>query len=261
MRSLRPLRARRIRPWLARPPTPPTRGLERKGTIVIVEHGLSRRSPLPDLLAVQGFRVRAAETVGAAERAISECVPDAILLDLGLPGLECPTLLRWVRAWSAAPVLVVSAPPQYRNMLEALEAGADDYVTRPVTAKQLLRRIEMAIRRPRRRRGGLAEKQILQLGPLRVDRSQHEVTRDGERIHLTPIEFRLLVALVRRSGRVLSHRRLIAEVWGPRLRSEPRLLHDHMADLRTKLEPDPSEPRWLLTKAGVGYQARDPGPE
>jgi two-component system KDP operon response regulator KdpE len=231
---------------------------EAEDTIVVIEDDVPLQRLLRSLLSSHGFFVREAGTVEAAERVIAAHTPATILLDLGFRDGDGLDLLRRLRAWSDAPVIILSERARERDKVAALDAGADDYVTKPFATRELLARIRTAIRRTRKRRGALAGERILEVGPIRIDRSRHEVTRDGEPVHLTPIEFRLLVLLSLHAGRVVTHTQLTTEVWGPRPRAASHYLRVHMAALRRKLEANPSRPRWLLTEAGVGYRVRDP---
>jgi len=224
----------------------------------VVEHDAPLQRFLRALLGARGFRVYDVATLEDAERAIAEHPPATILVDLAVFGGDGLDGLRRVRARSAAPLIVVSARGRERDKVAALDAGADDYLTKPFATKELLARIRAAIRRTRARRGALAGKPVLEVGPIRIDCSRHEVTRDGELVRLTPTQFRLLVVLLRNAGRVVSHEQLTTEVWGPPAHAASHLLRIHMAALRRKLEANPAHPEWLLTEPGVGYQVRDP---
>jgi len=179
----------------------------------------------------------------------------AILLDLGLPDGDGLELVRTVREWCAAPVIVLSAREREDDKVTALDAGADDYLTKPFGTSELLARIRVALRHARGQR--TAGDPVLAIGPIAIDLARHEVHVDGKQIHLTPIEFRLLALLARHAGKVLTHRQLLHEVWGPRSTQHTHYLRVHMAALRRKVEADPARPRWLATEAGVGYRLRD----
>ena len=175
-----------------------------------------------------------------------------MLLDLGLPdgdGLECS---RRLREWTQVPVIVLSARGREEDKAQALDAGADDYLTKPFGMSELFARIRVALRHARAQ--GSTDDPVLAFGPIRIDQSRHEVTVDGTRMHLTPIEFRMLALLARHAGKVLTHRQLLHEVWGPRSTHQTHYLRVHMAELRRKVEVDPARPRWLITEAGVGYR-------
>jgi two-component system KDP operon response regulator KdpE len=224
-------------------------------TVLVIEDELPMRRFLRAALSTNGFRVIEAATVREAEQAVTGSPPAAILLDLGLPDGDGMDLLRSLREWSATPVIVLSARDRENDKVTALDAGADDYLTKPFGTSELLARIRVALRHARGR--AAAEDPVLLVGPLRIDNARHEVSVDGRLVHLTPIEFRLLAFLARHAGKVLTHRQLLHEVWGPRSAQQNQYLRVHMAALRRKIEADPARPRWLTTEAGVGYRLRD----
>jgi two-component system KDP operon response regulator KdpE len=223
--------------------------------VLIVEDEVPMRRFLRSALTTRGFRVVEAGTLRDAEIAVTDAPPDAILLDLGLPDGDGLDLLRRIREWSAAPVIVLSARDREHDKVTALDAGADDYLTKPFGTSELLARIRVALRHARA--GAAAGEPVIALGPLAIDHARHEVTVDGRLIHLTPIEFRLLALLARNAGKVMTHRQLLHDVWGPRSTHHTHYLRVHMAALRRKLEADPARPRWLTTEPGVGYRLRD----
>jgi len=206
-------------------------------------------------LSSHGFKVSEAGTVAQALALATETRPAAILLDLGLPDGDGLDLLRKLREWSTTPVIVLSARDREDDKVQALDAGADDYLTKPFGVSELLARIRVALRHARAQT--VTEDPVLAIGPIRVDQARHEVTIDNALVHLTPIEFRLLAFLARHAGKVLTHRQLLHEVWGPRSTQHTQYLRVHMAALRKKLETDPARPRWLTTEPGVGYRLRD----
>ncbi len=224
-------------------------------TVLVIEDELPMRRFLRAALSTNGFRVIEAATVREAEQAVTGSPPAAILLDLGLPDGDGMDLLRSLREWSATPVIVLSARDRENDKVTALDAGADDYLTKPFGTSELLARIRVALRHARGR--AVADDPVLLVGPLRIDNARHEVSVDGTLVHLTPIEFRLLAFLARHAGKVLTHRQLLHEVWGPRSAQQNQYLRVHMAALRRKIEADPARPRWLTTEAGVGYRLRD----
>jgi two-component system, OmpR family, KDP operon response regulator KdpE len=224
-------------------------------TVLIVEDEAPMRRFLSSALLSHGFRVVEAATLGAAERLATEQPPAAILLDLGLPDGDGLTLVRSLRTWSAVPVIVLSARDREDDKVSALDAGADDYLTKPFGTSELLARIRVALRHARARR--MPDEPVLAVGPIRIDQARHEVTIAGQLIHLTPIEYRLLVLLARHAGKVLTHRQLLQEVWGPRSTHQIHYVRVHMAALRRKVEADPARPRWLITEPGVGYRLLD----
>jgi two-component system KDP operon response regulator KdpE len=223
-------------------------------TVLLVEDEAPMRKFLRAALQSHGFRVIEAGSVHEAEAAITSAPPNAILLDLGLPDGDGLELLRRIREWSTAPVIVLSARDREHDKVLALDAGADDYLTKPFGTGELLARVRVALRHARAR--AATDDPVIAIGPMRIDQARHEVQKDGAIVHLTPIEFRLLVTLARHAGKVLTHRQLLREVWGPRS-TQTHYLRVHMAALRRKLEADPARPRWLATEPGVGYRLRD----
>jgi two-component system, OmpR family, KDP operon response regulator KdpE len=224
-------------------------------TVLVVEDELAMRRFLRAALTLHGFCVVDAATVREAERLVLGSPPAAILLDLGLPDGEGMDLLRSLREWSTIPVIVLSARDRENDKVTALDAGADDYLTKPFGTSELLARIRVALRHARGR--GVADDPVITAGPIRIDSARHEVTVDARPVHLTPIEFRLLALLARHAGKVITHRQLLHDVWGPRSTQHHQYLRVHMAALRRKIESDPARPRWLTTEPGVGYRLRD----
>jgi len=224
-------------------------------TVLVVEDESAMRRFLHDALSTAGFSVVEAHTAALAEQLASEARPVAILLDLGLPDADGLSLLRRLRAWCAIPVIVLSARHREDDKIMALDAGADDYLTKPFGTGELLARIRVALRHAHKLT--FASNPVLMVGPFRIDQTRHEVTIDGTLIHLTPIEFKLLALLARHAGKVLTHRQLLQEVWGPLNNHQTHHLRVHMAALRRKIEQDSRWPRWLTTEAGVGYRLRD----
>jgi len=223
--------------------------------VLLVEDEAAMRKFLCSALATHGFRVVEVTTVRAALAAATDAPPAAVLLDLGLPDGDGLEFLKAFREWSAAPVIVLSARDREDGKVTALDAGADDYLTKPFGTSELLARIRVALRHARAQR--TTDDPVVAVGPIRIDQARHEVTVDGTQVHLTPIEYRLLVHLARNAGKVLTHRQLLQEVWGPRQTHQTHYLRVHMAALRRKVEVDPARPRWLTTEAGVGYRLRD----
>jgi len=204
-------------------------------------------------LSVQGFQVIEATT---GERGIVEIgtrKPELVILDLGLPGMDGIAVIRKVREWSAVPIIVLSARSQESNKIAALDAGADDYLTKPFSIGELLARIRVSLRHAAQLTGDGVEA-LFSVGDLQVDLSRRSVHIGEQEIHLTPIEYRLLTVLIHHAGKVLTHRQLLLDVWGPAYVEHAHYVRIYMGQLRRKLEADPTQPRYLLTEAGVGYR-------
>jgi two-component system KDP operon response regulator KdpE len=221
-------------------------------TVLVVEDEAPLRKFLSAALHTAGFRVIEAGTLAEAQQLATEHVPAAILLDLGLPDGDGLSLVSSLRTWSAAPIIVLSARDRENDKVIALDAGADDYLTKPFGTSELLARIRVALRHARAQRA--PDDPVLTIGPIQIDQAKHAVTLDEKRVHLTPTEYRLLVLLARNAGKVLTHRQLLTDVWGPRSTHQTQYLRVHMAALRRKIEADPARPRWLTTEPGVGYR-------
>ena len=204
-------------------------------------------------LRAAGYEVSGAETAAGALEAAALRPPDAVVLDLRLPDGSGVEVCRRLREWSQAPVVVVSAVDEEDEKIAALDAGADDYITKPYAVGELLARLRAALRRAAAPPG---EPPAVRFGDVEVDLARREVARGGEPVHLTPHEYRLLAELARHPGRVLTHRSLLGAVWGPEYGTETHYLRVYMANLRRKLERDPARPRHLVTETGVGYRLR-----
>jgi two-component system KDP operon response regulator KdpE len=224
--------------------------------VLVVEDDAALRALLVATLPAHGYRVLEASTAAVALRVAEEYVPDLILLDLGLPDLDGVECIRRIRGWSALPIVVLTARGQEAAKVEALDAGADDYVTKPFGLPELLARLRVALRHASRPPGG-GHGTEFRVGPLHVDLEKRRVRVEDQEVALTPTEYKLLVALVKNAGRVMTHRQLLREVWGPHSPEENRYLRVYMTYLRRKLEPDPSRPRLFETIAGVGYRLRE----
>lgn len=225
--------------------------------LLLVEDELQMRKFLRASLVSRGYRLLEADRAQEALWQITSNPPDLVLLDLGLPDGDGIELTRQIRTWSAVPILVLSARGQEDDKVAALDAGADDYLTKPFGVNELLARIRVALRHPRET--GPSVSQILHFGELEIDLARREVLRGGVAIHLTPTEYKLLVLLARHAGKVLTHRQILVEVWGPASTNQTHYVRVHMAELRKKVEIDPSRPRLLVTEPGVGYRLRDHG--
>ena len=225
---------------------------EAKGLVLVVEDEPQMRRFLRASLGAEGYRVLEAWTIADGVRAVTAEHPDAILLDLGLPDGDGLELVRRVREWSSVPVIVVSARGREEEKVAALDAGADDYLPKPFGTKELLARLRVALRHSRA--AVAPEGPVLEAGPLRMDLERREATVDGRPVRLTPIEWRLLALLATHAGKVLTHAQILREVWGPNAVTQAHYVRVYMAELRKKLEADPSRPRLLLTEPGVGYR-------
>ncbi|MEA2483398.1 MAG: two-component system, OmpR family, operon response regulator KdpE [Thermoleophilaceae bacterium] len=201
-----------------------------------------------------GFHVDSAGTKEEALDALSHRPPDAVLLDLVLPDGSGVDVCREVRTWSHVPIVVVSAVGDEREKVRALDAGADDYVTKPFGSQELAARLRAVLRRA----ADSGTEPAIEVGDLVIDLPDRRVRRDGEDIHLTPLEFDLLRVLAQNRGRLVTHRQLLHEVWGPAYGDETHYLRVHVAHIRAKLERDPSRPRYVITEPGVGYRLADP---
>jgi two-component system KDP operon response regulator KdpE len=225
---------------------------EARAAILVVEDEPEIRRFLRSALGTEGYRVVEAETGerGAIEAGTHK--PDLAIVDLGLPDIDGIEVIRRIRRWSPMPILVLSARAQESAKVEALDAGADDYVTKPFGVDELLARVRVALRHAARAAGSGAT--VLRLGAVEADLERRRVTREGREVHLTPLEFRLLACLAQHLGLVVTHRQLLKEVWGPSHVEHTHYLRIYMKQLRDKLEDDPIRPRYLLTETGVGYR-------
>lgn len=224
--------------------------------VLVIEDEASIRRFLRVALESQGYDYAEAATGEEGVTQAGMRAPDLVLLDLGLPDLDGLEVVRRIRSWSAAPILVLTARGRERDKVQALDAGADDYVTKPFSMPELLARMRVALRH-RARIGAGEEPSVFEGGPLRIDFARRRVFVRGAEVSLTPIEFRLVSLLARHAGRVLTHDFLLRQVWGPSYTSEHHYLRVYMAQLRHKLEAEPGRPRLLLTETGVGYRMAD----
>jgi two-component system, OmpR family, KDP operon response regulator KdpE len=226
---------------------------EEKELILLIEDEPQMRRFLRITLESHGYRFVEAGTAQEGLMQASMRNPDVVLLDLGLPDLDGLEVTERLREWTQTPIIVISAREQEHDKVKALDAGADDYLTKPFSAGELMARVRVALRHALRLRSGQNEPVFAHAG-LRVDLAARRVfVRDNE-IHLTPIEYKLLTALIRHAGKVVTHRQLLLEVWGPGQVSEVQYLRVYMTQLRHKLEVDPARPRFLLNEPGVGYR-------
>jgi len=222
---------------------------------VVIEDEPQIRRFVRAALEAEGWQVFEADT---ARRGLTEAgtrKPDLLVLDLGLPDGDGLDVIRDVRGWSAVPIVVLSARVDEADKIAALDAGADDYLTKPFGVGELLARVRANLRRPRAAGAdGAPEEPVFSFGEVQVDRQARLVRRGGVEVHLTPIEYRLLNVLLSHAGRVLTHRQLLREVWGPSHAEQNHYLRIYMGHLRQKLEADPAQPAHLLTETGVGYR-------
>jgi two-component system KDP operon response regulator KdpE len=221
--------------------------------ILVVDDEQQILRALQTSLRGAGYEVETAETAEHALAAAAMRPPEAVILDLVLPDGTGTDVVRELRTWSSAPVIVLSAVEDEREKVAALDAGADDYVTKPVGIDELIARLRAVLRRM-----APASEPVLQIGELELDLDKRELRVAGAPVHLTPHQFELLRLLALNEGKLLTHRTILHEVWGPGYGDESNLLHVHVSQLRRKIEPDPTRPRYLLTAPGAGYRLVDP---
>ncbi|MEZ5117717.1 MAG: response regulator [Candidatus Nanopelagicales bacterium] len=221
-------------------------------TVLVVEDEAALARALAINLRARGFDVRTAATGRAGLAATAECHPDVVVLDLGLPDLDGIEVLEGIRGWSSVPVIVLSARSTGAEKVLALDAGADDYVTKPFEMNELMARVRAAIRRGTLS-GGPAVSAV-ETSSFVIDLAAGQVRRGDEIVRLTPTEYHVLEVLARNLGRLVSGKQLLADVWGPGYEKEQHYLRVYMAQLRRKLEPDPAHPRHLVTEPGLGYR-------
>jgi two-component system KDP operon response regulator KdpE len=223
-------------------------------TLLVIDDEPQVRRFLRSSLASTDYKLIEAATgeAGLAEAASRR--PDVILLDLGLPDLDGIDVTRRLREWTQTPIIILSARGQDQDKIAALDAGADDYLTKPFSFPELQARIRVAERHAEQ----LGDKKgaVFTLGDLRIDLASRIVTVSGAEVRLTPIEYKLLTTLARKAGRVLTYQQLLKDVWGPRYATQKQYLHVYMGHLRNKLEHDPTRPRFLVTESGVGYRLK-----
>jgi two-component system, OmpR family, KDP operon response regulator KdpE len=221
-------------------------------SVVLIEDDKEIRRFVRAALSASGFQVWEAETAARGLVEAGTRQPDLIILDLGLPDRDGLEVIRDLRSWTGMPLLILSARSEEEQKVLALDAGADDYLTKPFGVPELLARLRALLRRTVR--DGESGASLVEFGNLRVDLTLRAVTRDGQAVHLTPTEYRMLTVLLAHAGRVLTHRQLLQEVWGPAHVERSNYLRVFMAGLRRKLEDDPARPKYLLTESGVGYR-------
>jgi two-component system KDP operon response regulator KdpE len=219
--------------------------------VLVVDDEPQIRRTLAINLRARGYQVDLAATGEEALKAAADQPPDVVVLDLSLPGIDGLEVIQGLRGWTRVPIIVLSVREREADKVAALDAGADDYVTKPFGINELQARLRAAIRR-----GSFTEQDapIIQTPDFRVDLAAKQVTRNGREIRLTPTEWQLVELLVRHPGRLVSQRQLLQEVWGPKYQEETNYLRLFIAQIRRKLEPDPAHPRYFITEAGMGYR-------
>ena len=225
--------------------------------VLVVEDEPQMRKFIRASLSSHGYRVVEAERISEAVMLMTSHNPELVLLDLGLPDAGGIDLTKQLREWSRIPIIVISARGREDDKVLALDAGADDYLTKPFGVNELLARMRVALRHAHA--SSSTSVQAMQFGDLRIDFTKREVSRSAELLHLTPIEYKLLVLFAQHAGKVLTHRHILKEVWGPAYATQTHYVRVHMGELRKKIEVEPSRPKLLVTEPGVGYRLRDDG--
>jgi two-component system KDP operon response regulator KdpE len=223
---------------------------EDASTVLVIEDESQIVRFVRGALEDEGCRVADARTAAEGLAHAARDKPDLVILDLGLPDRDGIGVIRDLRTWSAVPVIILSARSDEEDKIEALDAGADDYLTKPFGIGELLARTRALLRRSR----AAEAEPLVAFGDVRVDLSSRSVERAGEHVHLTPTEYRLLGALLAKPGRVLTHRQLLRDVWGPGSAQSGHYLRIYVANLRRKLEADPAQPKFIITETGIGYR-------
>jgi two-component system KDP operon response regulator KdpE len=223
--------------------------------LLIVEDDAQMRKFLRASLASHGYRLVEAKDGKEGLNQAAAYNPDLVLLDLGLPDMDGLQVTQRLREWAAAPIIVISARGQEDDKINALDAGADDYLTKPFGTGELMARIRVALRHAVRV-GQERSEPVLTVGDLSIDLDKRTVQLAGAEVHLTPIEYKLLAVLLKNAGKVLTHRQLLKEVWGPGYANNTQYLRVYMVQLRHKLEADAARPKYLVTEPGVGYRLK-----
>jgi two-component system KDP operon response regulator KdpE len=233
---------------------------EKDALVLVVEDEPQMQRFLRASLTSHGFRMLEASTGASAVVEATTHNPDLVLLDLGLPDVDGIDLTRRLREWSRVPIIVISARGREEDKVEALDAGADDYLTKPFGVNELLARIRVAFRHAEQSSSDKPTP-IIDIGGLHIDLDKREVLVDGREIHLTPIEYKLLILLAKNAGKVLTHRQILKEVWGPAYAGQSHYVRVRMAELRKKIETDAGRPKLFVTEPGVGYRIKaEPSP-
>jgi two-component system KDP operon response regulator KdpE len=221
-----------------------------KPTLLVIDDEIQIRRLLRVTLESEGYKVREADAGQLGLHEVAHQAPDGIILDLGLPDLDGVEVIKRLREWSKVPVLVLSVRESEEDKISALDVGADDYLTKPFSGRELLARVRAILRRV----PAANEPSIIRVGDIEIDQSARIVRRAGNEIHLTAKEYALFQLLVRHRGKVVTHRQILRELWGPNAEDNTHYLRVHMTHLRQKLEADPHAPRYLKTDAGIGYR-------
>lgn len=231
-----------------------------KDKILVVEDEKSISGFIQTMLEANGYDVILAHTGSEASSMIASHCPDLVVLDLGLPDVDGLEIIRSVRQWTQLPILVVSARTHESDKVQALDLGADDYITKPFGAAELLARVRVAIRHTRL---GASSESVaatgkFTAGDLCIDYDKHQVLVDGENVHLTQNEYRIVALLGKCAGKVLTYDFIMKELWGPQSKGSNQILRVNMANIRRKIEKNPAEPQYIFTEIGVGYRMADP---
>ena len=228
--------------------------------ILIVEDDAGISNLIATILNANGYEAMTVRTGGEAITAITSHCPDVILLDLGLPDMDGTGILKFVREWSACPIIVVSARNHELDKVDALDAGADDYIVKPFGTSELLARIRTAIRHTRTHlpNGEISRSGQFQVMGLVIDYDKHQVLVDGENVRLTQNEYKIVSLLGKYAGKVLTYDFIIRQLWGPNAQTDNQILRVHMANIRRKIEKNPAQPQYIFTEIGVGYRMADP---
>jgi two-component system KDP operon response regulator KdpE len=223
--------------------------------VLVVEDESQLRKFIRASLTSHGYRILEADRASQVTMLVTSHNPELILLDLGLPDGDGLDLAKQLREWTQVPIIIISARGCEDDKVAALDAGADDYLTKPFGVNELLARMRVALRHAHGR--SAPAEPVLEFGALRVDLVRRLVTLDGTDLHLTPIEYKLLVLFAQNAGKVLTHRQILAQIWGPAYAQQTHNVRVHMAELRRKIEADPSRPKLIVTEPGVGYRLRE----
>ena len=230
-----------------------------RNKIMIIEDDPGISNFLKTTVSAAGYDAIVTGNGKTAMQMISSHCPDCVLLDLGLPDMDGGEIINSMRSWTRTPIVVISARNMDEDKAAALDNGADDYITKPFGAVELLARIRTALRHTwtTAENSEIGLKDVYHVGSLAVDLKKMRVLLDGKDVHLTPNEFRIVALLARHAGRVMTYKSMLRELWGPAASTDNKILRVHMASIRRKIEPDPNEPKYIFTEIGVGYRMAD----